>query len=289
MAADAFMTSVNQIDFTTMFQDYKIGIGIVTCNRSTMLKNLIKSLELSLGDEYIVVNDGDSDESWVESYDYVYELGEKRGVGAAKNIALQHLLNKKCDYLFIIEDDMLIKDVDVFDKYIKAHLATGIHHFMFAYHGPANKGGVSYGTPWPKKTLDYSKVYSEGPEITLNEHCVGAFCFYTNECLNAVGLMDENYNNAFEHVDHSYQLAKNGFSTPYWWWADIANSTDYIVEQACSSENSTISCRDDWKPNVQKAWRYFEEKNGVGPTSVNNQSMDDVLEFVKSICPGEDN
>ena len=82
-------------------------------------------------------------------------------------MALKHLLEKDCDYIILVEDDMLFKD-NIFKEYIKAHKATGIQHFMFAYHGPANKAGVSGGKPVPRKIIDYGKV-----KIALNQHCVG--------------------------------------------------------------------------------------------------------------------
>jgi GT2 family glycosyltransferase len=95
---------------------------------------------------------------------------------------------------------------------------------------------ISGGKPVPRKVIDYGDV-----KIALNQHCVGAVCFYTKECLDKVGLYDESYTNAFEHVDHSYELAKANYSTPYWWWADIENSLDYVEEQACSEDNSAIT------------------------------------------------
>ena len=44
-----------------------------------------------------------------------------------------------CDYIFIIEDDMLIKKPDVFNKYIEAYQATGIHHFNYGPGSPFNR------------------------------------------------------------------------------------------------------------------------------------------------------
>ena len=199
------------------------------------------------------------------------------GVGRAKNAALKHLLERDCDYIILVEDDMLFKG-NIFEQYIKAHKATGIHHFMFAYHGPANKAGISGGKPVPRKIIDYGKV-----KIALNQHCVGAVCFYTRECLTEVGIYDETYTNAFEHVDHSYELAKDNYSTPYWWWADIANSLDYVVEQACSEDSSAIRPRDDWQSNIKEAWGKFTDKHGVGPTSIPDVPINEVIKTLKQI------
>jgi hypothetical protein len=194
---------------------------------------------------------------------------------------MKHLLDKGCDYIFIIEDDMVILDDAVFDKYIEASKITGIQHLMFAYHGPANKGNVSGGKPMPRKIIDYGKL-----QIALNQHCVGSFCFYTRRSLEDVGLMDEEFNkNNFEHVEHSYRLAKAGYSTPYWWWADLANSTDYIQEQACSEVSSSIRRGDDWLDKIKWSAKLFEKKHGYMPAwnnAVPDHSFKDIIIFLKS-------
>jgi hypothetical protein len=194
---------------------------------------------------------------------------------------MKHLLDIGCDYIFIIEDDMVVLDVTVFDKYIEASKVSGIQHLMFAYHGPANKGNISGGKPKPRKIIDYGKL-----QIALNQHCVGSFCFYTRESLERVGLMDEEFNkNNFEHVEHSYRLAKAGYSTPYWWWADLANSTDYIQEQACSEVSSSIRRGDDWLDKIKWSARLFEKKHGYMPAwnnAVPDTPLFEVISFVKS-------
>ena len=287
----------------------KIGCGIVTCNRPDMLKVAYESLwewepyypdeydnplHYTVCDELVIVNDGDElpvipysdpdDQTFnlpqdLKRYFNIHYIKNETniGVGKSKNKALQHLLDKGCDYIFIMEDDMVIKNKDIFEAYIDASKITGIQHFMFGYHGPANKGGISGGKPLPKSIIDYGKL-----KIALNQHCVGAFCFYTKESLEMTGLYDENYLNAFEHVDHSYELAKNGYSTPYWNWADLANSCDYIEEQECSEKSSSIRPRQDWIDNIQKASKYFYEKHGYTPVGVPETSREDVIKFLKN-------
>ena len=252
-----------------------IGVGIITCNRQEFFKKCRESIKEEWYDHIVVVNDGKG--PLFDANAPILATTGMEGVGRAKNVALKHLLERDCDYIILVEDDMLFKG-NIFEQYIKAHKATGIHHFMFAYHGPANKAGISGGNPVPRKIIDYGKV-----KIALNQHCVGAVCFYTRECLTEVGIYDETYTNAFEHVDHSYELAKDNYSTPYWWWADIANSLDYVVEQACSEDSSAIRPRDDWQSNIKEAWGKFTDKHGVGPTSVPDVPINEVIKTLKQI------
>ena len=122
-----------------------IGIGIVTCNRDKFLDNLIKSLPEDI--YTAVVNDGDSSDMEHSKVDYYHHNTENLGVGKSKNILFRKLMEKGFEHIFIIEDDMLIKDKEVFNKYIEASQVSGIKHMMFGYHGPANK---RLGKPHPR-------------------------------------------------------------------------------------------------------------------------------------------
>ena len=256
----------------------KIGVGIITCDRVNMFNVCFESLNEEWYDELVVVDDGKEEHpSMRRGVEYKRTTGGV-GVGKAKNVAIQNLLDKDCDYIILVEDDMKFTG-NLFAEYVRAYKTTGIHHFMFAYHGPANKAGVSYGKPAPRLVFDYGPF--DEVRIALNQHCVGAVTFYTRESLEKVGLYDENFTNAFEHVDHSYQLAKNGFSTPYWWWADIANSLDFVQEQKCSEDSSAIRPRPDWQSNIQSAAQYFMSKNKVSPVKVPDTPQQKVVEIIK--------
>jgi GT2 family glycosyltransferase len=258
----------------------KIGIGIITCNRNEFLANCVKSISSEWYDEIIIINDGDKHITSFYDCDIINNE-ENVGVCKSKNKALKELLSRGCDYVFLVEDDMRFKG-NAFDEYIKASQVTGIEHMSFAYHGPANKGNISKGEPKPRKVIDYGNV-----KIALNQHSVGAVCFYTKKSLEDVGIFDEDFDkNNFEHVEHSYRLAKSGYSTPYWWWADLANSCDFIEEQACSEESSSIRRGDDWKQKIIDSAYIFQKKHGYMPAwqnAVPDTSINDIVKFLKEI------
>ena len=145
----------------------KIGIGIITCNRNEFLANCVKSICSEWYDEIIIVNDGDKPITTFYDCDII---NNKKNIGVckSKNKALKELLDRGCDYIFLVEDDMRFKG-NVFNEYIKASKVTGIEHMSFAYHGPANKGNISKGKPKPRKIIDYGDI-----KISLNQHSVGA-------------------------------------------------------------------------------------------------------------------
>jgi glycosyltransferase involved in cell wall biosynthesis len=261
----------------------KIGLGIITKDRPQFLKRLLDSIDGCNWLELIIINDGDPFECPGYNY-YIHTNETNLGVAASKNKAMKHLLDIGCDHIFLIEDDMLIKNPNIFQAYIDASKKSGIQHLMFGYHGPANKNGISHGKPCPRLVVDYGDF-----SLAFNQHCVGAFCYYSRKCLEDVGLIDEKFRNAFDHVSHSYELALKGYSTPYWWWSDLANSLDYIEEQACSEENSSIKTPESmqqWSNNIRSSMDYFKEKFGVfrvGGDGVPDTIEQEVLTFLKNV------
>lgn len=239
-----------------------IGVGIVTCNRPKFFLKCFNSIPKDV--ELVVVNDGmdfqDIDKLIVKRpFTYIHNK-INIGVGKSKNVLFRALLEKGCTNIFLIEDDIVIKDPNVFNEYIRARNLTGIQHFNFGYHGPANKNGISGGAPIPRYVIDYGDI-----KIAINRHSVGAFCYYTKEALEKTGLIDEDYTNAFEHVDHDYRLYKDGFTAPYWHFPDIANSVDYLEEIECSEASSAIRPRTDWQENIKKGAELFYRKHGYLP------------------------
>jgi GT2 family glycosyltransferase len=244
----------------------KIGVGIVTYNRPEMLLKLLNGLVLCPIDLLVVVNDGFP---FADNYLYNYPIDKviqnetNIGVGASKNKLFNELLAAGCEHIFIIEDDMRIKRHDIFEAYIAAAETTGIEHFMFAYHGSMNK--INNKEINPRVTINYS----DGVAISLHLYAVGSFCYYTKKVLEDVGLMDESYFNAFEHIDHSYRIALKGYTTPFLAWADIANSLDYICEQSDTMDSSVIWTRVDSINHVHEAAKIFEKKFGYSPAKDN--------------------
>ena len=261
----------------------KIGIGIVTCNRPDFFKKCL----VSMPREYtiVAVNDGThavDERPFAKFKDLTYIKNDTNiGVGKSKNKLFRALLEANCKHIFIVEDDIIIKNPDVFKEYIRARNLTGIQHFNFGYHGPANKRGISGGAPAPRYVVDYGDI-----KIAINMHSVGAFCYYTDTVLKEAGLIDEVFTNAFEHVDHDYRIAQAGFCTPYWNWPDIANSCDYIAEIQCSEHSSSIRPRDDWQSNIIHGVELFKEKHGFLPAwsaAVPDSTEEQVKQIMKDI------
>lgn len=257
----------------------KIGVAIITYKRQSYFEQAISSLPKALIDNIVVVNDGPTYP--VESYQGVdvIQHEENKGVGKSKNDAFKYLLDKKCDHIFLIEDDISIKDINVFDKYIQASKKTGIQHFNYSQHGLMNKYANS-DTPSPRVKIEYDKDVS----IELHTHCVGAFSYYSKKCIDTVGVFDDNFYNAFDHVEHSYRIIKAEMHPPFWWFADIADSNKYLQDIPWSASTSTISSRSDHMSIMQSSIKAFAKKHGITPMGIPNQNLDDVKHQLKKIA-----
>ncbi len=212
----------------------KIGIGIITCNRENLF---YKSFSGVPGvDEIVVVNDGMpySENAYGTKQAEVIQHKHNRGVGISKNDAFRFLLKKGCEHIFISEDDVQILDGSVIDEYIRSAQVTGIGHLNFAYHGPSNK--TAAGSPNPKKIVEYPK----GVRIALHGHLAGAFSYYNAHLLKEIGLIDERFKNAYDHLDHTFQIIKAGYHPPFGWFADIADSYRYIKDLDADLTQSII-------------------------------------------------
>lgn len=246
-----------------MINGEKTGVGIITFNRPKLLEKCYKSVEpCNSIDEIIIVNDGDDIITPELNKNTFYHKNDKNlGVGKSKNIALRYLLKKGCEHVFLIEDDIFVKRKNVFKKYVEASKITGIQHFNYSQHGVANRQRISPHEPMYRCHIKYGDC-----GIMLFPHCIGAFSYYSKKCLETVGLLDEEYFNACEHVDHTYRIIKEGMHPPFWWFADIENSWEYLGDEPWSIQNSTISSSPNHKQIMQNADMVFLKKHNHFPT-----------------------
>jgi glycosyltransferase involved in cell wall biosynthesis len=255
----------------------RIGVGIVTYKRQEYFKNCYASIDHNLIDELVVVNDGTP-----YNLDFSVPLIQhdvNMGVGKSKNDALKHLLDKGCDHLFLIEDDIMVQDASVFQKYIQTAKTTGIHHLNYSQHGLMNKHP---GTDAPNSRIRIE--YSSDVAIDLYPHCVGAFSYYSKKCLDQVGLLDDAFHNAFDHVEHTYRIIQANMHPQFWWFADVANSNKYLKDVPWSVATSTISSRPDHNNLMHAALKSFKLKHGTSPIDIPQTSIEDVTKTLRLIA-----
>ena len=268
----------------------KIGLGIVTCNRPEFVSKCIESIDLTMVDEKVIVNDGTIK---VEHTGFFIINNEKNiGVGKSKNKLLKHLYDKGCDYIFILEDDMLILDNNVFNKYIEAHKASNIHHFNYGPGSPFNRKQNmefdlhnrheldQHSEPNPRKIIDYGNDV----KISLFQHTVAMFSFFTRKVIEEVGYIDEDFYNAWEHVDHTYRIIKAGYHPPFWYFADLYDSHKFLTEAPEAIDKSSIANdSEQWKKNVYGGREIYLKKHGHYPNEPPFTSSEEVNTILKNL------
>ena len=270
----------------------KIGLGIVTCDRPDFLSKCIEGIDLDLFHRRVIVNDGKMPVK--HNRFNIINNEENLGVGKSKNKILQDLYNNDCDYIFLLEDDMIVHDNIVFQKYIDASKRSGIQHFNYGPGSPFNrKQNVAFdlhnrheldqhSDPVPRKIIDYGN----NVKVSLFTHTVAMFSFFTRKCIEECGYLDEDFYNAWEHVDHTYRIAKAGLHPPFWWFADIADSHHLISEAPQAIDKSSIAeNKEQWEKNVFGGIEIYKKKHGHVPNQpplVNESEIPSILKEIKN-------
>jgi GT2 family glycosyltransferase len=234
----------------------RIGCAIITYNRPDSLLRLYASIPRERLDYFVIINDGQAyPEFDTLDVDEFVQHETNLGVGKSKNDAFRRLLAQGVEHIFLIEDDIYLTGDRVFDRYIEASKASGIHHFNYSQHGLNNK--TKQGRlPNPNAVANYS-----GLKIEFFPYCVGAFSYYSRYCLDIVGLMDEEYHNAMEHVDHTLRVILADLHPSYYFFADVFESWRYFGEDEWSIEQSSISSQSNHIELYNKAKDIFYRKH----------------------------
>jgi hypothetical protein len=259
----------------------KIGLGIITCDRPAGLQKALTRLPWERLARVVVVNDGApvSSEILREAVRGRAEFLQNEsnlGVGKSKNRALRDLLQAGMDHMFLMEDDIFVKDGRVFEQYVEAARITGIQHLNFSQHGPKNKSPD--GIPDPVTTVNYGPL-----RIALHRHCVGAFSYYSRGCLETVGLMDEDFYNGGEHLEHTYRILRAELHPPFWFFADVDRSEELLGDEPWSVSQSLIASRADQAELVRQSDALFQAKHGhpVGRIPVAGKGV--VMRYLRQI------
>ena len=274
----------------------KIGIGVVTCNRVDYFKTCINSIPSNIG-TVVVVNDGAaySSDVYPSHVKEVIQHTQNKNVGVSKNELMRFLIQDGCEHVFLIEDDMEVLNPEVFAEYIKAASASGIWHLNYGPGSPFNRvqdPEILKMDLAGRHLLDkHSAVkprliveYKNGSKIALYQHSVGMFTYFHKGVIKNIGYHDEHFHNAWEHVELTYRIIKAGLHPPFWWFADIWDSSQYIREIEGAIDNSIIAKdTDQWNINVSKGAVWYKHKHGHYPAQIADTPQERVGEILKLI------
>ena len=256
----------------------KIGVGVVTYNSESYFKSLYDSLNGANIDEFVVVNGGNEYEN---KYDCDWIQHKKNYYPAAcRNDCINYLMNRDVDYLFLIEDDQIIKNVNIFQKYIEASNISGLDYFSFV--------SMSYnsGSPnnrKPKLTVNYSGDIA----VSFYANMCNEFAFFKSSIIKKIGLYDTLFRDPFD-IDMMVRMAKDVDTVaPFWYFADIEKSDDYIMNNPNATSRLQAPDRPDGsrEQKIQEQWELFHQKHNFHVNDIADTSPEEVIQHLKKIKP----
>lgn len=249
----------------------KIGVGITTFNNEKYFKDLYDTLPLSQIDELVVVNGG---KPYNGKYDCHWIQHNKNNYpSVCRNDCLRFLQERDVDYYFLIEDDMIIKDSNIFNKYIEASKLTGLGYFCFV--STSWESGTP-GNRTPKLEVQYSKDVS----VCFYPHMCNEFTFKTKQCLQDTGLYDNKLRYIFD-IDNVYTITKTKHSPGFWWFPDIKNSDELIMNNP--ETQSRLNAGGERDKKLAKEFDYFHEKYKIALNQVVPLPKDNIVMKLRSL------
>jgi glycosyltransferase involved in cell wall biosynthesis len=252
----------------------KIGVGIVTYNSENYYKDLFNSIDQTKIDHLVTVNGGDEYSKRYGNHWIQHTVNKYPAV--CRNDAITALLKEDCDHIFIIEDDMIIQDSNIFQKYIETSKVSGLKYFSFV------STSWESGTPekrTPRLVIEYSKNIS----VSFYNNMCNEFTYHHKSCYDKVGFYDSQFRDPFD-IDMAYRESQQDYAAPFWWFADITNSDFYIKNNPVAVSRLQAERPDgNREQRIQEQWKLFIQKHGVMVNQIPNVSRESILEKIKKI------
>jgi len=253
----------------------KIGVGITTYNSENYFQELYNSLANTSIDELVVVNGGNSYE---KKYDCEWIQHKKNQyVSTCRNDCIVFLMNRGCEHIFIIEDDMLIKNKDVFSRYINAYEKTGLKYFTFVSTSP---GSGSPGNRTPKLIIDYDNEIS----ISLYGNLCNEFTYHHKSVFDKGYLYDPEFRELLDGELTYRECLAAEWTPPFWWFPDITNSDNYVCNNPNTESRLQNPLREDNRDKLIGHFAtLFYNKHKLHIPQIPHSSKEDVIRQLKNI------
>jgi len=252
----------------------KIGVGITTYNSESYFKDLYSTLP-SYIDELVVVNGG---QPYKERYDCEWIQHKKNQlVSVCRNDCILFLLNRGCEHIFIIEDDMVLMSKDTLKKYIKAKELSGLKYFCYVSTSPGT------GTPHnrlPKLVMDYG----EDIQIALYGNLCNEFTYHHCSVFEHDMLYDNNLRELLDGELTYREALLEKWAPPFWWFPDLADSDNLVNNNPNAKSRLQNLERPDCRNNViQKYYEYFYKKYGLHIPQIPDKGKEYTIQLLKKI------
>lgn len=224
----------------------KIGIAISSFNRPELTNRCLYEWKRWYPKAEIIVVD-DCSTNPPDHIDFRFEINQ--GVAKVKNACIDLLLDRECDHLFLVDNDIFPVDGEGLYKYVNSnhkHMSFTFTHRM---------DGVKI-----TDELEMCEILNDNTFVYT--HPLGCMLYFDSHVFDTVKGYDENYGMyGFEHVDISLEVHENKITErPF---MDIPFSLKHFYSYDFFSTHDTqISCLDEAVrvDSISKAKRYFNSK-----------------------------
>jgi hypothetical protein len=251
----------------------KIGIGITTYESEEYFYELYGSLPFDQIDECIVVNGGKPYKGDYPKCDWIQHK-ENHYPSVCRNDALRYLQGRDVEHFFIVEDDMIIKDEFTFQKYVEHSIESGLEYLCFVSTGD---GSGEVGKRTPRLTVECKS----GRKMDFYRNMCNEFTYRSKTMLDKCGLYDESFRHMFD-VDSVYRMAQTMLTSPFWWFPDIHNSDDYVMNNPnATSRLQAGGKRDEELPHE---FQMFQATHGVHVPNILNLKEEHVINHLRLLA-----
>jgi len=192
----------------------KRGVAIMSYNRGKNLREVVESFPASVpnGTQVIVCDDGSTGETVdvLNKLDCTVIGGKNLGVGANKNRALFAL--QDCNFVTLVEDDLVVRAKDWFPMYEEVATVCGIHHFCRVQDKQAGESVPRFSA--------YLRDHGLLPIYGIKPR--GDFVFITRAVLDKVGAFHPDFIGAgYAHVNWQTRILNAGLVPHPARWIDL--------------------------------------------------------------------
>lgn len=248
----------------------KKTLVIVTFNREELFKKVIESVDPSEFEQIIIVKDGggapyspEVESVLHKNFVYIHQP-ENVGVGRCKQAGIDFALSEypDSDHIFVIEDDVLIKDNAVWEHYIDFSKKSGVWHTNwndYRYHGT-------------RFEVDF-----EGTKGIVTKDVEGAFSYFHKNMFKFCEFPSD-MKNAFEHISVELQLIEKDLLPPFWYFVCPKGSGELLEHIGAES---TITGKPSYTENYQNAHKAFVARHKIEINKIPELGDEVALERLK--------
>ncbi len=226
--------------------NYRVGVGVCTYNRPDRALSLVKAIRDTTDNVNLIcsIDGGDFLKYDLENINSLCDnllIGKNDGVVVNKNRLLVYL--QDCDFIFLIEDDLLPIKKGWIDKYLEVIEKTGYQHLNYI-HGLARSCKIKEDRISNDITLEYFNDLG------------GGLMIITKDCLQRVGLFDPRYKYyGYGHCDYTRRCRmaglypSDGNGNPH-----IKDIDNYLYMDPTIPSSMSISDRDKYRAENSKRY-----------------------------------